>query len=249
MGKLDGKIALVTGGSSGIGLATARAFIAEGAHVYVTGRRERTLEAAVRQLGPAATAVNGDVSDLADLDRLYTRIKGEKGRLDILFANAGFSEFVGIDDITEDHYSRIFSTNVKGVLFSINKALPLLSSGASIIVNGAIGASKAISHFSVYSASKAAVISLCRCIAVDLKGRGIRVNIVSPGVIPTEAYADYGMSEEDMEAFKQQLTAKIPLERTGLPEEVAKAVVFLASDDSSYVNANELFVDGGYVRV
>lgn len=249
MGKLDGKVALITGGSSGIGLATAQAFIREGADVYLVGRNETALQSAVRRLGPHAVGVAADVTRLPDLDRLFNQIKVERGELQIVFANAGWAEFVGIESVTEEHYARIFDVNVKGPLFTINKALPLLSSNASIILNSGVGATKAIPNFSVYSAAKNALVALGRCLAADLKGRGIRVNVVCPGVIPTEMYQHFGLSEDAMAAFTRSLTDKIPSARAGSPAEVAEAVVFLASDTSSYVNAHELRVDGGYSQV
>jgi NAD(P)-dependent dehydrogenase (short-subunit alcohol dehydrogenase family) len=246
--KLEGKIALVTGGSSGIGLATAERFAAEGAHVYITGRRQAELDKAVRQIGRNVTAVQGDASKLADLDRLYAQIKKEKGRLDTLFANAGIGSFLPLGAITEEQYHASFDLNVKGTIFTVQKALPLMPDGSTIVLNGSTTASEGVPAFSVYGASKAAVRNLARGWASDLKGR-IRVNVISPGPVITPAYRVGGWSEEQIQGFAAHISTKIPLGRTGQPEEIAKAVVFLASDDSSYINAIELMVDGGMTQV
>ena len=242
--KLDGKIALVTGGNSGIGLATARRFIAEGAHVFVTGRRQKELDAALADLGENATGVQGDVSNLADLDRLFAAIKEQKGRLDVVFANAGFAEFAPLGAITEDQYDRQFNVNVKGLLFTVQKALPLLSENSSVILNASIVASVGTPAMSVYSATKAAVRNFARTWVLDLKGRGIRVNVVSPGPISTP-----GLENAVTDEFKQQMIINIPLGRIGEADEIAKAAVFLASDDSSFITGAELFVDGGMAQV
>jgi NAD(P)-dependent dehydrogenase (short-subunit alcohol dehydrogenase family) len=245
MGKLEGKIALVTGGNSGIGLATAKQFVNEGAHVFITGRREPELAVAVNEIGRNVTGVRGDVSNLGDLDRLFAQIKREKGKLDVVFANAGVAKLAPIGTITEEFYDSIFNINVKGLLFTVQKALPLLPDGASIILNASIVASKGLPVWSVYSATKAAVRSFARTWTTDLKDRRIRVNAVSPGVIDTPAW-------HSTEAFEQGLKTisnSIPLGRVGTPDEIAKAVVFLASDDSSYVTGTELFVDGGFAQV
>jgi NAD(P)-dependent dehydrogenase (short-subunit alcohol dehydrogenase family) len=244
-GKLSGKVALVTGGSSGIGLATARRFVEEGAHVYITGRREAELVAAAGEIGVGVTAVRGDVSELADLDRLYAKIGEERGRLDVVFANAGLGEFAPLGEVTEAHFDKIFGVNVKGLVFTVQKALPLLPDGASVILNASIVSAKGMPNFSVYSASKAAVRSFARTWSVDLRGRRIRVNALSPGFIPTPAYDSLGITDEAVEAA----VASIPLGRTGTSEEIAKAALFLASDDSSYVSGIELFVDGGYAQI
>lgn len=244
-GKLSGKVALVTGGSSGIGLATARRFVEEGARVYITGRREAELAAAAGSIGAGVTAVRGDVSDLADLDRLYARIGEEQGRLDVVFANAGLGEFAPLGEVTEAHFDKIFGVNVKGLVFTVQKALPLLPDGASVILNASIVSVKGMPNFSVYSASKAAVRSFARTWSVDLRGRRIRVNALSPGFIPTPAYEYLGITDETVEAA----VGSIPLGRTGTSEEIAKAALFLASDDSSYVSGIELFVDGGYAQI
>ena len=249
MGKLDGKVALVSGGNSGIGLATAKQFALEGAHVFVTGRRAAELDAAVKQIGGNATAVQGDASKLADLDRLMDEIKRRKGKLDVLFANAGAARYGTIGSIEEELFDAIFDVNVKGVLFTVQKALPLMPDGASIILNASIVGSKGLPANSVYSASKAAVRSFARTWATDLKARRIRVNAVSPGTIDTPGLNDLLASSEVGEQRKKMISAAVPLGRFGKPEEIAKAVVFLASDDASYVNGIELFVDGGFAQV
>jgi NAD(P)-dependent dehydrogenase (short-subunit alcohol dehydrogenase family) len=250
MGKHSGKVAVVTGGTSGIGLATAQRLSAEGAHVFITGRRQEELDQAVRALGRNGSGVQGDVSKPADLDRLYETVRREKGHLDILFANAGLGEFSPLGEITAAHFDRLFDTNVKGLLFTVQKALPLLREGGSIILNASIAASKGMPAFSVYSATKAAVRSFARSWSVDLKGRRIRVNVVSPGVIPTPAYqGGLGMSAQQVDQFVAGAAAQTPLGRPGTPDEVAKAVSFLASDESSYVAGAELFVDGGFAQI
>jgi NAD(P)-dependent dehydrogenase (short-subunit alcohol dehydrogenase family) len=249
MGKLDGKIALITGGSSGIGLATAQQFVNEGAYVYITGRREAELTAAVKQIGKNVTGVQGDVSNLADLDRLFAQIKREKGRLDVVFANAGVAKYAPLDQITEEFFDSIFDINVRGVLFTVQKALQLLSDGASIILNASIVASKGFPANSVYSATKAAVRSFARTLTMDLKDRRIRVNAVSPGPIDTPGLSDLLASSETGRQRASIISTTVPLGRLGTPSEVAKAVVFLASDDSSYITGTELFVDGGLAQV
>jgi NAD(P)-dependent dehydrogenase (short-subunit alcohol dehydrogenase family) len=243
--KLANKIALVTGGNSGIGLATAKRFAAEGAHVYITGRRESELAAAVKELGKNATGVQGDVTNLADLDRLVAQIKREKGKLDIVFANAGFARFAPLDKITEEHYDLIFDANVKGVIFTVQKALPLIPDGGSIVLNASIVATKGFADWSMYSAAKAAVRSLARTWTSDLKQRRIRVNAVSPGYTDTPAWH----INEAAEQLIPVLAKTVPHERFGSADEVAKAVLFLASDDSSYVTGADLVVDGGFAQV
>ena len=247
--KLSGKVALVTGGNSGIGLATAKRFVAEGAHVFITGRRQTELDAAVKLIGQNVTGVQGDVSNLADLDRLYDTVKQQKGRIDILFANAGGGEFAPLGSITEEHFDKTFNINVKGLLFTVQKALPLFSDGGSIILNASIAASKGLEAFSVYSATKAAVRSFARCWTVDLKHRKIRVNAISPGPIETPAVSGLGRTEEEVKQLRASLVSGVPLGRMGSSDEIARAAVFLASDDSSYVTGIELFVDGGMAQV
>ena len=247
--KLSGKIALVTGGSSGIGLATAKRFASEGAHVFITGRRKAELDAAAKELGGNATAVRSDVANLADLDRLFDTIKQQKGRLDVLFANAGGGGLVPLGQITEEHFDKTFDTNVRGLLFTVQKALPLMQPGSSIILNASTTSIKGTPAFSVYSATKAAVRSFARNWTLDLKERKIRVNAVSPGVVPTPGYDLIGLTKEQVQGFVDSMAAAIPLGRVGVPDEIAKAVVFLASDDSSFVNGIELFVDGGMAQI
>jgi len=249
MGKLEGKIALVTGGNSGIGLATAKQFVNEGAYVFITGRRQQELDAAVKEIGKNVTAVKGDVAKLDDLDRLFAQIKRDKGKLDIVFANAGVAAYAPIGTITEEHFDTHFNINVKGVLFTVQKALPLLPDGASIILNASIVGSKGFPANSVYSATKAALRSFARTWTMDLKDRRIRVNAVSPGPIETPGLKNLLASSEAGEQHANQLSSGVPLGRLGRPDEIAKAVVFLASDDSSFVTGTELFVDGGFAQV
>ena len=249
MGKLEGKIALVTGGNSGIGLATAKRFVNEGAYVFITGRRNAELAAAVKEIGRNVTGVQGDVSNLADLDRLFTQIKREKDRLDIVFANAGAAKFASFGQISEDLFDSIFRTNVKGLLFTVQKALPLMPDGASIILNASIVGSKGLAANSVYSATKAAVRSFARTWTTDLKDRRIRVNAVSPGAIDTPGLSDLLSSSEVGQQRLTMISNAVPLGRLGTADEIAKAVVFLASDDSSYITGTELFVDGGFAQV
>ena len=250
MNKLRGKVAVVTGGNSGIGLATAERFVAEGAYVFITGRRQRELDAAVKQIGTNVAAVQGDVSNPSDLDRLYATVKKEKGQIDVLFANAGTGEFAPLAEITEEHFDKIFNANVKGLLFSVQKALPLLKNGSSIILNASIVASTGPAAMSVYSASKAAVRSFARSFTTDLKDRKIRVNAVSPGVVPSPGYRNsLGMTEEQVDQYASNVLNEIPLGRTGTLDDIAKAVTFLASEDSSYITGIELFVDGGMTQV
>jgi len=249
MNRLEGKIALVTGGNSGIGLATAKQFVNEGAYVFITGRREPELAAAVKEIGRNITGVQGDVSNPGDLDRLFAQIKREKGRLDVVFANAGVATYAPFGKITEEHYDAIINTNVKGLLFTVQKALPLLPDGASIILNASIVGSKGLPANSVYSATKAAVRSFARTWTTDLKDRRIRVNAVSPGATDTPGLSDLMASAEVGEERMKMIFNTVPLGRLGTPDEIAKAVVFLASDDSSYITGTELFVDGGVAQV
>jgi NAD(P)-dependent dehydrogenase (short-subunit alcohol dehydrogenase family) len=249
VGKLEGKVALVTGGNSGIGLATAKQFVNEGAYVFVTARRDPELAAAVKEIGKNASGIQGDVSNLSDLDRLFAQIKREKGKLDIAFANAGIAKYAPLGSITEELYDSIFNINVKGLLFTVQKALPLMPDGASIILNASIVASKGFAANSVYSATKAAVRSFARTWTTDLKARRIRVNAVSPGSTDTPGLSDLLASSEVGEERKKMIANAVPLGRFGTPDEIAKAVVFLASDDASYITGTELFVDGGFAQV
>jgi NAD(P)-dependent dehydrogenase (short-subunit alcohol dehydrogenase family) len=249
--RLDGKVAVITGGNSGIGLATAQRFIQEGAYVFITGRRQNELDKAVKQIGKNVTDVQGDISNLADLDRLYDTVKQQKGRIDILFANAGVADVAPLGSITESHFDKIFNINVKGLLFTVQKALPLFQDGGSIILTSSVGGSKGFEGVSVYSATKAAVRSFARSWTVDLKHRKIRVNAVSPGMISTPMLSGQGMglSEEQVEQFKKSVLNNVPLGRVGNPDEIAKAVAFLASDDRSYITGIELFIDGGLAQI
>jgi NAD(P)-dependent dehydrogenase (short-subunit alcohol dehydrogenase family) len=255
--RLDGKIAVITGGNSGIGFATAQQFVQEGAYVFITGRRQSELDKAAKQIGKNVTDVQGDVSNLAELDRLYETVKQEKGRIDVLFANAGIVEFAPLRSITESHFDKIISVNLKGLLFTVQKALPLFREGGSIILTASEAGSIADARkggsegMSVYGASKAAVRSFARSWTLELKNRKIRVNTVSPGPIATPmlSSAGTGLSEEQIEQFKKNVLNSIPLGRVGNPDEIAKAVAFLASDDSSYITGIELFVDGGAAQI
>jgi NAD(P)-dependent dehydrogenase (short-subunit alcohol dehydrogenase family) len=249
MRKLERKIALITGGTSGIGLATAKQFVNEGAYAFITGRREPALAAAVKEIGSNATGVQGDVSNLGDLDRLFAQIERQKGKLDIVFANAGVARYAPLGTISEEFYNSIFNINVKGLLFTVQKALPLLPDGASIILNASVVGSKGLSANSVYSATKAAVRSFARTWTTDLKNRRIRVNAVSPGATDTPAARELVASSETGQQRLKMISNTVPLGRLGTPDEVAKAVVFLASDDSSFITGTELFVDGGFAQV
>ncbi|MCY0854190.1 SDR family oxidoreductase [Cupriavidus sp. D39] len=247
--KLEGKIAIVTGGSTGIGLATAKRFASEGAHVIVTGRRQVELDAAVSAIGNA-TGIRVDSLNMAELDTLFDRVKSEKGRIDVLFVNAGGGSLMPLGNITEDQYDDIFGRNVKGVLFTVQKALPLLADGASVILTGSTAASGGTKAFSVYAASKTAVRSFARNWILDFKGRGIRVNTLSPG--PTKTPGLFNLAGPDaapQQGVLDALASQIPMGRVGDPDEIAKATVFLASNDSSFVNGIELFVDGGKAQI
>jgi NAD(P)-dependent dehydrogenase (short-subunit alcohol dehydrogenase family) len=249
MKKLEGKVAVITGGNSGIGLATAERFVSDGAYVFINGRRQSELDEAVKQIGKDITGVQGDVSNLADLDRLYAAVKEQKGRIDILFANAGVGELAALGEISEAHFDKTFRINVKGVLFTVQKALPLFQDGGSIILNASIAASKGAEALSVYSATKAAIRSFARTWTVELKHRKIRVNAISPGPIETPGFNGLALSEEQIEQFKTSIVSTVPMGRMGSPDEVAKAASFLASDDSSFVTGIELFVDGGMAQI
>ena len=249
MGKLSGKIALITGGNSGIGLATAKRFVAEGAFVYITGRRQANLDEAVKEIGSNVIAVQGDVSNLSDLDRLFDGIKREKGTLDILFANAGAGDLAPIGSYTEEHFDKTFNANVKGLVFTMQKALPLLPDGATVVLNASIVSQKGFPGMGVYNATKAAVRSFARTWTNELKDRKIRVNVVSPGPIDTPGITNLAADPETEKQFKAQMIAGVPLGRMGTPDEIAKVVVFLASEDSSFIAGVELFVDGGMIQV
>lgn len=247
--QLDDKVAVITGGNSGIGLATAHRFVDEGAYVFITGRRQNELDVAVNHIGKNVSGVQMDVSNLSDLDQLYDTVKQQKGRIDVLFANAGIIGLLPLKSITEDHFDKMFSINVKGLLFTVQKALPLFQEGGSIILNASIAGSKGFEGSSVYSATKAAIRSFARSWTVDLKHRKIRVNTISPGPIDTPMTIGMAQSQEQGEKLKNYLVSTVPLDRMGSPEEVAKAVSFLASDESSFVTGIELFVDGGMAQI
>ncbi|HYO07916.1 MAG TPA: SDR family oxidoreductase [Tepidisphaeraceae bacterium] len=245
-GRLHGKVALITGGSSGLGLATAKRFAAEGARLFITGRRQAELDAAVKEIGGDAIGVQGDIATLADLDRLYDVIRAKADRLDVLFANAGSGGFAALGQITEEHVDKWLAINVKGTLFTVQKALPLMPDGAAIILNGSVVSIKGVPAFSVYAATKAALRSFARTWSMDLRARKIRVNVVAPGTVVTPGYKnELGLNDEQIEQFVAQAAASTPLGRAGTPDEIANAVLFLASDDSSFVTGIELFVDGG----
>jgi NAD(P)-dependent dehydrogenase (short-subunit alcohol dehydrogenase family) len=243
--KLEGKIALITGGSAGIGLATAKQFVDEGAYVYIVGRRKPELEAAVASVGANVTAIQGDVTNLADLDRIYAQISKEKGRVDIVFANAGGGPLVPLGSITEEHFDQVFNVNVKALVFTAQKALPLMPDGGTIILTGSIVGIKGFPAFSIYSAAKAAVRNFARTWTTDLKDRGIRVNVISPGPIDTPLLNEAFSNPDDMKA----LASTVVMGRLGRPEEIAKAVTFFASGDASFITGAELFVDGGAAQV
>jgi NAD(P)-dependent dehydrogenase (short-subunit alcohol dehydrogenase family) len=243
MGKLDGKVAVITAATSGMALATAKLFAEQGAYVFITGRRQKQLDDAVKAIGKNVTGVQGDAGNLADLDRLYDFVKRDKGRIDVLFASAGHGEFAPIGEVTEEHFDKTFDLNVRGTLFTVQKALPLVVDGGSIIMNGSIASVKGFAAFGVYNASKAAVRSFARTWTVDLKARNIRVNVLSPGTIDTAIFD--GIPKEAKDAF----VAMIPRGTIGRPEEIAAAALFLASSDSSFVTGIELFVDGGVAQI
>jgi NAD(P)-dependent dehydrogenase (short-subunit alcohol dehydrogenase family) len=242
--KLADKVALVTGGSAGIGLGIAKRFVQEGARVFITGRRQSQLDEAIAAIDGNAAAIQGDISNLADLDRVYAVIKAQVGRIDVLAVNAGVCEFGTFGEITEEDFDKTFNTNVRGLLFAVQKALPLLTKGSSVILTGSIASIKGFPSLSVYNASKAAVRSFARSWIVDLKGREVRVNVLSPGTTATPGLDDF-MTDAD----KAAAVACVPLGRLGTPDDLAKAAVFLASDDSAYVTGIELFVDGGAVQI
>jgi NAD(P)-dependent dehydrogenase (short-subunit alcohol dehydrogenase family) len=240
MGKLEGKVAVITGGSSGLALASAKRFVEEGAYVFITGRRQELLDEAVKLIGRNVTGVRGDASNLDDLDRLFDTVKREKGKIDILFASAGRGEAINLGKITEQHFDAAFSLNTRGTLFAVQKALPLFNDGGSIFMTGSNASVKGFPGFSVYAASKAALRSFARTWLNELKGRNIRVNVLVPGQVATPILEQV-LDEE----AKQMFESLIPRGKMGRPEEIASVALFLASDDSSYVNGAELFVDGG----
>ncbi|MBP2492038.1 NAD(P)-dependent dehydrogenase (short-subunit alcohol dehydrogenase family) [Methylobacterium sp. PvP062] len=248
-GRFQDKVVVVTGGTSGIGLATAKAFVAEGASVFITGRRQETLDAALKQIGGRITGVRGDMANLADIDRLYDAVQQRHAQIDVIFANAGGGTFAPLGAITEAHYQSIFDTNVKGVLFTVQKALPLLRDGAAIVLTGSTAGSSGTPGFSVYSATKAAVRNFARNWILDLKDRRIRVNTISPGVTETAGLDELFGGGDQAAATKDFLAGQIPAGRVGRPEEIAQAVLFLASDAASFINGVELFADGGQVQI
>ncbi|MFJ8870730.1 SDR family oxidoreductase [Streptomyces sp. NPDC102473] len=249
MGLLENKTALVTGGGSGIGLASAVRLAAEGAHVFITGRRRTELDAAVELIGPAATAVTGDISNLADLDRLYETIRSRGRGLDVLFANASVAAFVPLEQVTEEHFDTLFGINARGTLFTVQKALPLLNEGASVILNGSTNVDGGAEAFGVYAATKAATRSFARTWANELRGRGIRVNTVTPGPTDTPGLSGLAPDSEQAAGLRQHLATQVPLGRLGRPEEIAAAVAFLASEQSSFITGSSLYVDGGLNQI
>jgi len=246
--KLEGKIALITGGTSGIGLATAKRFVSEGAYVFLTGLYQKEIDEAVSDIGKNASGIQSDVSNLADIDMMYDVIKDQKGHIDILFANAGIIQFAPLDEISEKHFNQIFDIDVKGLLFTVQKALPIFQDGGSIILMASIGASKGSADLSVYHAAKAAVRSFARSWSLNLNQRNIRVNAISPGPIDTP-FVNRVLNDQQTQQFIQNAVKSTPMGRMGSPDEVAKAVSFLASDDSSYITGIELFVDGGTAQI
>lgn len=249
MSRLTGKTALITGGSTGIGLASAIRFAAEGARVYIAGRRQAEIDKAIATIGHGATGIRCDVSSLADLDHLYAQIKSEAGQLDILFANAGLGTFAPLGEISEADFDHMFGVNVKGTLFTVQKALPLMRSGGSIILTGSTTGTKGTPAFSVYSATKAAIRNFARSWALDMKGTGIRINVLSPGGTETPGLHDLFGTSGQAEEMLAGLAAQTPLGRIGRPEETAAVALFLASDESSFMTGSEVFVDGGMAQV
>ncbi|WP_148253437.1 SDR family NAD(P)-dependent oxidoreductase [Aidingimonas lacisalsi] len=248
MGRLEGKIAVITGGNSGIGLATAKRFVAEGAEIFITGRRQEELDRAVETIGSGVTAVQGDVSSLDDLDRLFATVRAKSGRIDILFANAGLGKLAPLGTIDEALFDLTFDVNVKGTLFTVQKALPLMQAGGSIILTGSTTGSTGTPAFSIYSATKAAIRNFARSWALDLRGTGIRVNVLSPGATETPGLKGLANAGEE-DALLERFASQIPLGRIGHPEETAALALFLASDDSSFMTGSEVFADGGAAQV
>jgi NAD(P)-dependent dehydrogenase (short-subunit alcohol dehydrogenase family) len=249
MGQLSNKVAVITGGNSGMGLATAKRFAEEGAQVVITGRRQVELDAAVKEIGPAALGVRGDVSNLKDLDRLYEIVREKHGHIDVLFANAGVAQMSPVGSITEGHFDSIFDINVRGLLFTVQKALPLFKEGGSIIVTSSVGHMRGNAGLSVYAASKAAVRSFVRGWTADLKDRKIRVNCLSPGPIETPIFGKFDLTDEQRKRFTDNIAARVPMGRVGQPAEIASAALFLASDESSFITGIDLCVDGGSAQV
>ena len=245
MGKLEGKVAVITGGNSGIGLATAKEFKEQGARVVITGRDPETLDDAKRSIGGEVLAIRSDTSHLTEIDKLFGEVKEKFGKIDVLFVNAGVGKFIPVEEVTEDFFDSIMDTNFKGAYFTIQKALPLLSNNASIVLNGSISANLGMPNSSVYAASKAALITLARTLSAELVGRGIRVNVVSPGPVETPILGRTGMPPEVLEETAKSLEAAVPMKRFGRAEEIAKTVLFLASDDSSFLLGTEIVADGG----
>ncbi|AKA24422.1 SDR family NAD(P)-dependent oxidoreductase [Pseudomonas chlororaphis] len=248
MGRLEGKIAVVTGASSGIGLAIAKRFAQEGAELFITGRRQAELDAAVREIGGNTRGVRGDISKLADLNNLYKTVEQYGKLIDVLVANAGIGEFIPLEYVDESHFDRLFTTNVKGTVFTVQKSLPLLKEGASIILIGSVAAEAAVPAFSIYSGTKGAIRSFARAWTVELAPRKIRVNVLAPGAIVTPGWNDFASSKSELEQIMAQAASQSPFNRMGSPEEVAGAALFLASDDSSFVNGTGLYVDGGTLQ-
>jgi NAD(P)-dependent dehydrogenase (short-subunit alcohol dehydrogenase family) len=245
MGKLEGKVAIVTGGNSGIGLATAKEFKQQGARVVITGRDQQTLDEAKRELGGDVLAVRSDASSLTDIDKLFAVVKEKFGRIDVLFINAGVGKFVPLESVTEEFFDSIMDINFKGAYFTIQKALPLLNDNASIVLNASINAYIGMPNSSVYAASKAALITLARTLSAELVDRGIRVNVVSPGPVTTPIFGKLGIAADALDETLKNIKAQVPMKRFGRPEEIAKTVLFLASDDSSFLLGTEIVADGG----
>lgn len=249
MGKLDGQIAVITGGSSGIGLATAQLFVKEGANVVITGRRQAALDEAVELIGPKAFAVRGDVTELDDLDRIFEAVGERYGRVDVLVANAAHVELVPIEQVTPEHFDKTFNTNARGTLFTVQKALPLLQAGSSVVLISSAATANGIPEYVTYAATKAAIRSFGRTLAADLKQRGIRVNVLSPGVTETPILDGQVSTQEEADALREKFVQMIPIGRLGRVEELAKGILFLSCDDSSYMIGNDLFVSGGLSQV